>query len=406
MALKNLIMLATGVAESAKTSRAADISAAKTEVLTTVKNETVNEAIKAVLDNNEISDLALKSEVSAVQDQVIKNAGDIEGIQSDVSVLQATIATKADAANVYTKSEVDDKLAAIPKFGVEVVEELPEVANAAADKVYLVKTSDTETGNLYTEYILVNGAFEELGTQALDLSNYATKDDLTKYVLTSDIFTSGYFNTVYTHADGSYAKLWNESDGGGAQYFNKSADVISYVGTNDGDASATAIDVQIYSKVKTSNSGVRINVNPNKAYYTKGALTTANGGSEDNEIAVIGDVKAVANEKANAVDVYTKTEADSIFDTKANVADVYSKTDADAIFDTKADAATTYNKTEVDNAIAVKANSADVYTKSETDDALALKANADAVYTKTEVDQLINSAIADVLEQISSEMSN
>ena len=378
MALKNLIMLATGVADAAKTSRTNDINAAKTDVLETVKSTTVNEAIKAVLDGNEIADLALKSEVSAVNDQATTNASAIENIQSDVSVLQSTIVTKANAADVYTKTEVDDKLSAIPKFGVEVVEALPDISEAKTDKVYLVKTSDTEVGNLYTEYIVVDGAFEELGTQALDLSNYATKDDLTRYVLQSDIFTNGYFKTIYTHQDGSYAQLFNESDGGGSQYFNKTADVISYVGTNAGDASDTAIDVQIYSKVKTSNTGVRINVNPNKAYYTKGSVTTANGGSEDNEIAVVGDVAAAVNDINTTLGGYAlKTFVQSNFETKENVA----------------------------SGLATKANAADVYTKTESDNALALKADASTTYTKTEVDQLINEAIASVLEQISSDMN-
>lgn len=309
MALQNLTMLAIDVAEVAKSSRTAEITAAKTDVINTVKNTTVGEVVAAALDGAKVSDLATKSEVSAVQQQAETNASAIETINGDISDLQTAVGQKANANDVYTKTEVDNKLAAIPKFGVEVVSALPAVSEASADKVYLVRTSDLlGSDNIYTEYILVNGAFEELGTQKLDLSNYATKDDLTKYVLQSDIFTNGTFNTKYTGNDGSYATLFNESDGGGSQYFNKGADVLSYVGTNDGDEKATAIDVQIYSKVKTSNSGVRINVNPQKAYYTKGANTTANGGSEDNEIAVLADVKAASDAATAALEDYVKTE--------------------------------------------------------------------------------------------------
>ena len=150
-----------------------------------------------------------------------------------------------------------------------------------------------------------------------DVSTLATKTELADKANSNDVFTktemnsllsgkldaskvwnstSGYFQTKYTHADGSYATLWNESDGGGSQYKNASADIISYVGTNDG--SADDICVQIYSKFQngtggTKNSGTRLNVNPNKIYYTKGTNTSANGGSEDNELAVVGDVKAL-----------------------------------------------------------------------------------------------------------------
>jgi hypothetical protein len=58
--------------------------------------------------------------------------------------------------------------------------------------------------------------------------------------------------------------------------------------------------------------------------------------------------------------------------TKANAADVYTKTEV-------------YTKGQVDAALAPKANAADVYTKGQVDAALAPKANAADVYTKTEV---------------------
>lgn len=143
---------------------------------------------------------------------------------------------------------------------------------------------------------------ENLGVP--DMSGLATDAELTaalaSYVKTDDIFKNGYFYTKKDNADESYALLWNESDGGGSQYYNKTADIISYVGTNDGNADGIA--VQIYSKYKdgigdntVKNSGVRINVNPKGAYYTKGTDTTATGGSVDNEIAVKGDITALLN---------------------------------------------------------------------------------------------------------------
>lgn len=96
---------------------------------------------------------------------------------------QTALDAKANASaldNYYTKTQVDTtvetlegKISAIPKFAVSVVDSLP--ATGAAATIYLVKTSESETGNLYTEYIYVDGKFEKLGTQTLDLSNYATQ---------------------------------------------------------------------------------------------------------------------------------------------------------------------------------------------------------------------------------------
>ena len=50
-------------------------------------------------------------------------------------------------------------------------------ADISDTTVYLVKTSETETGNLYTEYIHVNGNWEKLGTQTVDLSDYYQKEE-------------------------------------------------------------------------------------------------------------------------------------------------------------------------------------------------------------------------------------
>jgi hypothetical protein len=83
---------------------------------------------------------------------------------------------------------------------------------------------------------------------------------------------------------------------------------------------------------------------------------------------------------------YRQGDVDTKLATKANAADVYTKTETDNALATKANAADVYTKTETDNALATKANAADVYTKTETDNALATKANAADVYTKTEID--------------------
>lgn len=99
------------------------------------------------------------------------------------TAMQTALDAKANASaldDYYTKTQVDTtvetlegKISAIPKFAVSVVDALPATGEVAT--IYLVKTSESETGNLYTEYIYVGGKFEKLGTQTLDLSNYATQ---------------------------------------------------------------------------------------------------------------------------------------------------------------------------------------------------------------------------------------
>lgn len=83
----------------------------------------------------------------------------------------------AALSTTYSKTEVDNLVSAIPKFEIKPVDSLPttDISNAT---VYLLKTSETETGNLYTEYIYVNNTWEKLGTQTMDLTGYYTSTQI------------------------------------------------------------------------------------------------------------------------------------------------------------------------------------------------------------------------------------
>ena len=65
----------------------------------------------------------------------------------------------------------------------KVVASLPE-STAAGDenKIHLVPAESTEEGNIYTEYVFVNGKWEEFGTYGsnVDLAPYLTKEDAGK----------------------------------------------------------------------------------------------------------------------------------------------------------------------------------------------------------------------------------
>ena len=103
-----------------------------------------------------------------------------------------------------------------------------------------------------------------------DSKDSVVLDDVLTRIWTNKLPTrgsTGYFKTVNNQSDGSYAQLWNEDSGGGAQYYNKTANIISFVGVNSDNADG--ICAQIYSKGKGNNVGSRLNVNPNGMFYTK-----------------------------------------------------------------------------------------------------------------------------------------
>lgn len=113
--------------------------------------------------------------------EVILSAADVGALPEDTQIPDVSdFITRAvsDLLNYYTKSqtytrdEIDQKVSAIPKFAISVVSALPS-AGISATTIYLVPSGADD--NLYTEYINVNGTWEILGSQRVDLTGYATQ---------------------------------------------------------------------------------------------------------------------------------------------------------------------------------------------------------------------------------------
>ncbi|KAA6387367.1 MAG: hypothetical protein EZS28_017108 [Streblomastix strix] len=92
---------------------------------------------------------------------------------------------------------------------------------------------------------------------------------------------------------------------------------------------------------------------------------------------------------APAPDVYTRPEANEIFDTKADKTDTYTKIKDDALLLLKADKTDTCTKSETDTLLDANADKTDIFTKTEDDALLLLKADKSTTYTKTEDDALL-----------------
>lgn len=107
-------------------------------------------------------------------------------------------------SETYTQSEVNGLISLIPKFAIAVVNSLP-TQDISTTTIYLVP-STSETTDMYKEYIYVNNAWELLGIQKADLTNYYTKSE-TDTLLSAKANTSA-LSTVAT--SGSYTDLTNK----------------------------------------------------------------------------------------------------------------------------------------------------------------------------------------------------
>ena len=86
-----------------------------------------------------------------------------------------SVATPTDDKHAANKEYVDTLVSQIPKFSVLVVDELPK-SNPQTDIVYLLRNSDPESQNLYTEYIYIGESdyyisLDELGQDTPEYNN-------------------------------------------------------------------------------------------------------------------------------------------------------------------------------------------------------------------------------------------
>ena len=123
-------------------------------------------------------------ELPALQTQVdLKaNASDIPTATSDLTNDSGFI-TKAvndltnyyTTSNTYTKTEVNNLIAQINQFKIEVVQTLP-TQDIDTHTIYFVAKTGT-TGDVYNEYIYINNTWELIGNTQVDLTNYYTKTE-------------------------------------------------------------------------------------------------------------------------------------------------------------------------------------------------------------------------------------
>lgn len=124
---------------------------------------------------NPVTNKAITTGINSVSTALSDFEDVVVDTYAKTSDVTTSLATKADKSDTYTKTEVDSRVSAIPKFSIDVVDTLP--TSGSSETVYLVKTGETSP-DLYTEYIYVNGAWEKLGTQTTDLTDYVKNEEL------------------------------------------------------------------------------------------------------------------------------------------------------------------------------------------------------------------------------------
>lgn len=114
-----------------------------------------------------------------------------------------------------TEKEILSLIQSSSKLKKEIVTALPTTGKE--DVIYLIKDKDGQTGNVYTEYLWIGGAFEVIGSTKMDLSGYAKKTDVENIVeqsldasrqaLKKSAQNEAYINEVNTKAVQALAEI-------------------------------------------------------------------------------------------------------------------------------------------------------------------------------------------------------
>ena len=107
----------------------------------------------------------------------------VEALEAQDGVLAGEIdALETSLTNVYTKTETDSAIAkaiaAVDHLSREIVETLPENANANKNVIYMVRREDGTGQDVYNEYMYINEAWEIIGDTSVDLTGYAKTEDI------------------------------------------------------------------------------------------------------------------------------------------------------------------------------------------------------------------------------------
>lgn len=178
------------------------IKKAASDTLTSAKSYTDQEVAKKanVKHTHEISDVnglqgALDGKANASHTHT---TAQVDGLDAALAgkANKATTLAGYGISDAYTTTQTDSKIAeaiaAAPHLKREIVESLPEVGSADANTIYMVpqggSTEDPGTATShYNEYMLINGAFELIGSSQVDLSGYATETFVTSAIGALDV---------------------------------------------------------------------------------------------------------------------------------------------------------------------------------------------------------------------------
>ena len=254
------------------------------------------------------------------QDAYNPTKEDIEKLEPqsrDEMLLKSLInSMSVDLSNYYNKQEVDSLVDTIPKFDIKVVQTLPS-SNISPTTIYLVP-SQSESSDVYKEYIYVNNNWELLGIQKVDLSNYYNKTEINNLLNTKVDKVTGKGLSTEDYTTAEKTKLSGiESEA------NKTI-VVQTTGASTTDvmsqnAVSTALN-NYYNKTETDNLlNSKVNSSDLSTVATSGSYNDlSNKPTIPTKTSDLTNDSNFVSRSDLSNSYYSKTQTDNLLDTKVN----------------------------------------------------------------------------------------
>ena len=191
--------------------------------------------------------LAATTATGDISQDIIRLEGLIDE-KASTEYVDQELDKKANADNVYTKTEVESyvaqQIANAEHLKRIIVTELPDASLAKANTIYMIKKASGGIAswgkNIYEEYMVIEGEWELLGNSQVDLTDYAktdyvdnkTKDKADKATTLEGYGITDAFTKGETYSRTEISDLIGQITGG-----ESAADVLAklneYTGTNN-----------------------------------------------------------------------------------------------------------------------------------------------------------------------------
>lgn len=208
---------------------------------TTKANAAQAAAEKTAADANDSLQSTLEGEISKKADSSTTLSG--YGITAEQARTELDVYTKTE-----TDSAISSAVANAAHLKREIVTELPEVDSADANTIYMLAQNNATTGggvsgdSAYDEYMIVNGAWEIIGSSHVNLTNYYTKSE-----------TDGAISTAKSGAESTAASDATTKANQALTDAKAYADSLASNYDADGDAAQALTDAKAYADGLASN---------------------------------------------------------------------------------------------------------------------------------------------------------